>query len=206
MSDAFEALGHEVWSCDLEPNDHPRHIQGDVLNILDRGWDFAIFHPPCTFLSNSSSKHLYIDGNKANGPDQARWQGLIDGAAFFRKLWECDIPMVSCENPIMLGYAKDLIGCGPQSQIIQPWMWGDPATKRTCLWNRGLPNLTPQYPTWEHCREALGLPPGTKPKPEVHFAAPGPDRWKIRSTTYPGIAKAMAQQWSVYVSENLRAA
>jgi hypothetical protein len=180
----------------LEPNDNPHHIQGDVLDQLNKGWDFAIFHPPCTFLANSSSKHLYIDGDKAKGRDPERWRGLRDGAAFFKALWEAPIPVVAYENPIMLGYAKDLIGCGKQTQIIQPWMWGDPATKRTCLWLRDLPRLEPDFPTWEHLRKHLGLPPGAKPKPEVHFAAPGPNRGKIRSMTYPGIARAMAQQWS----------
>lgn len=185
-----------MWSCDLEPSDSPYHIQGDVLTILNEGWDFAIFHPPCTFLSNSSSKHLYIDGNKAKGADPERWANLHAGARFFKKLWESNIPAVACENPIMLGYAKDIIGCGKQSQTIQPWMFGDPATKSTCLWLRGLPNLIPEYPTWEHLRKRLRQPVGSKPKPEVHFAAPGPNRWKIRSMTYPGIAEAMAQQWS----------
>jgi hypothetical protein len=195
VSDAFEDLGHEVWSCDLEPNDHPRHIQGDVLTILDRGWDFAIFHPPCTYLSNSSSKHLYLDGKKENGPDPERWRQLREGAAFFKKLWECDIPH-ACENPIMLGYAKQLIGCGKQTQTVQPYHFGDPYQKATCLWLHDLPPLERLYRNWDECREALGLPADALPKQEVHLAAPGPDRWKLRSTTYPGIARAMAQQWS----------
>jgi hypothetical protein len=195
VSDAFEDLGHEVWSCDLEPNDHPRHIQGDVLTILDKGWDFAIFHPPCTYLANSSSKHLYIDGNKENGPDPERWRQLRLGAEFFKKLWETDIPH-ACENPIMLGYAKELIGCGKQTQTVQPYHFGDPYQKATCLWLHDLPPLQRQYRNWDECREALGLPADAKPKQEVHLAAPGPDRWKLRSMTYPGIAKAMAQQWS----------
>lgn len=112
MSDAFEELGHEVWSCDLEPNGHPRHIQDDVLNHLDAGWDFAIFHPPCTYLSNSSSKHLYLDGKKENGPDPERWRLMREGAEFFKRLWEAPIRHKAYENPIMLGYAKELIGCG----------------------------------------------------------------------------------------------
>lgn len=198
MRDAFRAKGHDAWSCDLEPSGSPYHFQCDVLSILKRGWDLGIFHPPCTFIANSSSKHLYLDGKKENGPDPQRWRELRKGAKFFKTLWECDLEAVVCENPIMLGYAKDIIGAEP-TQIIQPWMWGDPFTKRTCLWERGVDELEPEYPTWEDCRKALGLPVGSKPKPEVHFAAPGPDRWKFRSLTYPGIARAFAKQWSSYV-------
>lgn len=200
MRDAFRARGHDAWSCDLEPSDSPYHFQCDVLTILDRGWDLGIFHPPCTFLSNSSSKHLYIDGKKEKGPDPERWAGLEAGAAFFKRLWETeDIDDVVCENPIMLGYAKDIIGA-EQTQIIQPWMFGDPFTKRTCLWIRSksglIKPLKPTFMTWHECRRALRLHPEAKPKAEVHFAAPGPDRWKLRSLTYPGIAKAFAKQWS----------
>lgn len=192
MRDAFRAKGHDAWSCDLEPGNSKYHLQQDVLTVLDRGWDLGIFHPPCTFLANSSSKHLYIDGKKPNGKDAERWKQLRLGAAFFKELWETEtIPEVVCENPIMLGYAKDIIGAEP-TQIVQPWMWGDPYTKRTCFWVRSGKLLVPKYPTWDDCRKALRLPVGSKPKAEVHFAAPGPDRWKKRSLTYPGIAKALA--------------
>jgi hypothetical protein len=194
VRDAFRAKGHDAWSCDLEPSDSRYHYQQDVLTVLDRGWDLGIFHPPCTYLANSSSKHLYIDGKKPNGPDAERWKQLRLGAAFFKTLWETEaIDKVVCENPIMLGYAKDIIGAEP-TQIIQPWMFGDPFTKRTCLWMRNVPTLIPTYATWEDCRKALRLPVGSKPKAEVHFAAPGPDRWKKRSLTYPGIAMALAKQ------------
>lgn len=200
MRDAFRRRGHDAWSCDLEPSDSPYHYRGDVLTILDRDWDLGIFHPPCTYLSNSSSKHLYLDGKKENGPDPVRWQELRWGAEFFRKLWTTKhIGRVACENPIMLGYAKELIG-DDQTQTIQPWMFGDPYTKRTCLWLRELPPLVPEYPKWADCRDALGLPVDAKPKAEVHKAPPGPDRWKFRSLTYPGIARAMAEQWSDDVS------
>jgi hypothetical protein len=195
VRDAFRAKGHDAWSCDLEPGNSKYHLQQDVLTVLDRGWDLGIFHPPCTFLANSSSKHLYIDGNKENGRDPSRWHQLHQGAKFFRTLWETEaIDKVVCENPIMLGYAKDIIGDEP-AQIIQPWMFGDPYTKRTCLWIRGVDPLIPTYPKWDDCRQALGLPVDAKPKAEVHYAAPGPDRWKKRSLTYPGIASAFADNW-----------
>jgi hypothetical protein len=196
VRDAFRAKGHDAWSCDLEPSDSPWHFQDDVLNILNGGWDLGIFHPPCTYLSNSSSKHLYIDGKKENGVDNERWRQLRLGAQFFERLWNNPhIDKVACENPIMLGYAKALIGCGKQTQTVQPWMFGDPEQKATCLWLRGLPVLKPTYATWDDCRTALKLKADAKPKQAVHLAPPGEDRWKFRSLTYQGIANAMADQW-----------
>jgi hypothetical protein len=122
VRDAFATLGHEAWSCDLlaAPG---KHIQGDVRTILHRGWDLAIFHPPCTYLCNSGSKHLYIDGKKANGPDEERWRQLRYGATLFKELLECDIPKVAVENPIMLGYAKKIIGpfSGPGNPTLDVW-------------------------------------------------------------------------------------
>lgn len=196
MRDAFRAKGHDAWSCDLEPSDSPYHYQGDVLTILDRDWDLGIFHPPCTYLSNSSSKHLYIDGKKENGLCPERWRNMAEGADFFAKLWTTkQIGKVACENPIMLGYAKERIGCGKQTQTVQPWMFGDPEQKATCLWLRELPALVPTYATWDACRTALRLEAEAKPKQAVHLAPPGEDRWKMRSLTYQGIANAMADQW-----------
>jgi hypothetical protein len=196
VRDAFRAKGHDAWSCDLEPSDSPWHFQDDVLNILNGGWDLGIFHPPCTYLSNSSSKHLYIDGKKENGVDNERWRQLRLGAEFFERLWNNPhIDKVACENPIMLGYAKALIGCGKQTQTVQPWMFGDPEQKATCLWLRDLPALKPTYATWDDCRTALKLKADAKPKQAVHLAPPGEDRWKFRSLTYQGIANAMADQW-----------
>lgn len=196
MRDAFRAKGHDAWSCDLEPSDSPYHYQGDVLTILDRDWDLGIFHPPCTYLSNSSSKHLYIDGKKENGVDNERWRQLRLGAQFFEKLWTTKhIGKVACENPIMLGVAKDAAGLGKQTQTLQPWMFGDPEQKATCLWLRELPALVPTYATWDACRTALRLEADAKPKQSVHLAPPGEDRWKMRSLTYQGIANAMADQW-----------
>jgi hypothetical protein len=182
-------------SCDFEPTDVPGpHYQGDVRDLLGSSWDILIAHPPCTFLCNSSSKHLYIGKKKENGRDEWRWEELRKGAAFFKMLWEQDIPRIAIENPIMLGYAKDIIG-SKQSQLIQPWMFGDPEQKATCLWLKELPPLIPTYPKWADCREALGLPDDAKPKQAVHEMGPSDIRWKLRSATYPGIANAMAQQW-----------
>lgn len=149
--DAFRALGHDAWSCDWEEEceGDPRwHIKADVLTILDRGWDFAIMHPTCTFMANSGSKHLYIGMRKENGRNEKRWQQLREGAEFFGRLWDaCEaagIPAFVFENPIMHPAAKEIIGLGDQDQVVQPWWFGDPFFKATCHWRYGaVPDLVP---------------------------------------------------------------
>ena len=196
MRDAFLARGHDAVSCDFEPTERPGpHHHGDVFDIIGDGWDLMIAHPPCTFLANSSSKHLYIDKDKANGPDPERWEGMRQGAEFFKSLWLQGIPQIAIENPIMLGYAKALIGCGKQTQTIQPYHFGDGEQKATCLWLKNLPPLQKTYGSWEAYRIQAGLPPDAKPDKRVHKLGPSPTRWKERSRTYPGIARAFAEQW-----------
>lgn len=169
-------------SCDLEPTDRPGpHYQGDIFDVLYDGWDLMIAHPPCTYLANSSSKHLYLGKKKEGGPDLDRWARMRDGAEFFRRLWHADIPKVAIENPVMLGYAKLIIGA-EQTQIIQPWQFGHGETKKTALWLRNLPPLVPTDIV--EARVA-----------RVHLMSPGPERQKLRSRTLPGIAAAMAEQW-----------
>jgi hypothetical protein len=146
-----------------------------------------IAHPPCTYLTNSGVRWLYSD--------QTRWQGLIDGAVLFRELLNAPIPRVAVENPVMHGWAAKIVG-QRQTQVIQPWMFGHTETKATGLWLRGLPPLL----TTEDVKAAmLALPYAERAK--VHHASPGPDRWKLRSTTYAGIAAAMAEQWGGDVRE-----
>ena len=178
---AFRALGHDAWSCDLLPaaDGSPHHIRGNVVGHLNDGWDAAIFHPPCTYLANSGVRWLY--GGKGKTRDKQRWAAMEAGAMFFETCLNARIPMVAVENPIMHSYARAIVGRGPD-QIIQPWQFGHGETKATCLWLRGLPKLTPTE-----------IVDGRKPR--VHFASPGPDRWKERSVTLPGIATAWAQQW-----------
>lgn len=190
VRDAFLALGHDAWSCDLEATETPGpHICGDTLDLLDQSWDLLIAHPPCTFLANSGSKHLYLDCRKENGIDPARWSRMLAAVAFFRAFQTCSIPKIAIENPIMHGHAKRL-GPRQQSQTIQPWQFGHRETKATCLWLKGLPLLVPT--------KIVG-PPGTpeerKEFAKVHRCPPGPERRKIRSRTYEGIAAAMAKQW-----------
>lgn len=181
--DAFLSLGHDAMSCDLLPTDSPGpHYQGDVFDIIDQGWDMMIAHPPCTFLAKSGVRWLY--------EQPTRWQGLIEGALFFRRLLEAPIPRVAVENPGMHHWASDIIG-SRQTQTIQPWMFGHPEQKATGLWLRG---LSPLVPTDDVKAHMLTLP--LKERSRIHYAAPGPERWKLRSTSYSGIAAAMADQWT----------
>jgi len=183
VRDAFAARGHDAWSCDILPTDTPgKHIQGDVLDILDDGWDLMIAHPPCTYLSNSGVSWLHKDAS--------RWPKLDSGAAFFKKLLNADILKIAVENPIMHKYAKERIGGVRQSQVIQPWMFGHTEQKATCLWLKGLPLLEET----NNVRATMMQLPDNE-RQRLHYLSPSPDRWKLRSTTYSGIAQAMAAQW-----------
>ena len=173
VRDAFLKKGHDAWSCDILPTDVPGpHIQGDVLKILDQGWDLMIAHPPCTRLCNSGVCWLA----KRN-----LWQEMREGALFFKKLLECDCPKIAVENPIPHKYAVEIIG-RKYDQIIQPWQFGHGETKATCLWLKGLPKLEP-----------TNIVSGREQR--VHKLPPSRDRAKIRSITFQGIADAMADQW-----------
>ena len=183
MRDAFAARGWEAMSCDLLPSDAGgNHYTGDVRDVLYGDWDLIIAHPPCTYLANSGVKHLKTD--------ITRWEKLFDAAAFFNLFRDVDCDHVAIENPIMHGYAKQLI-CVEPAQIIQPYHFGHLESKQTCLWLKGLPPL----------RKSLDLKGITDLLPDnivqrLHYLPPSPDRWKLRSTTYSRIAEAMAQQWS----------
>ena len=183
VRDAFAKLGHFAMSCDILPTDKPgNHYQGNVLDILDQDWDLMIAHPPCTYLTNSGVSWLH--------KDPTRWAQLDDGAAFFKLLLEAPIPRKAIENPIMHKYAKERIGGVKQSQIIQPWMFGHMEQKATCLWLDNLPLLQPT----NNVKDAMMKLPKNQ-RERLHYLPPSADRWKIRSTTYQGIADAMAAQW-----------
>jgi hypothetical protein len=195
VRDAFIARGHDAISVDFHPTERPGpHYEGDVfefLRLYGRDLDAFIAHPTCTFLCNSGCKHLYRDGKKDNGIDPKRWADMEDAAETFRRLdqWH-EVPLRAIENPIMHCWARELVG-RRQTQIIQPWQFGHQEMKATGLWLTGFP---PLRPTW-----VVGPPP-TEPELRkewavVHRASPGPDRWRLRSRTYPGIADAMADQW-----------
>lgn len=183
VRDAFLARGHDAMSCDILPTDvDGPHYQGDVRDIINDGWDLMIAHPPCTYLTNSGVTWLH--------KDPSRWAKLDEGAAFFKALLEAPIPRIAVENPIMHKYAKERIGGVKQSQVIQPWMFGHMEQKATCLWLRGLPLLKP---TNDVKAEMMALPDNERQR--LHYLPPSEDRWKKRSTTFKGIAEAMAAQW-----------
>lgn len=183
VRDAFLRRGHDAMSCDILPTESPGpHYQGDVLNILNDGWDLMVAHPPCTYLSNSGVSWLHRT--------PGRWALMEQGAEFFKRLLTADIPRIAVENPVMHKYAVEIIG-RRQDQTIQPYQFGHPESKRTCLWLKGLPNLTPT--------DVLVKPDGgweNQTPSGQNKLGPSADRWKLRSATYVGIANAMADQWS----------
>lgn len=170
VRDAFIRRGHAAMSCDILPTDSlGPHYQGDVRDILWDGWDLMICHPPCTHLAVSGSRHFAA--KKASGvQDQA--------LAFVRLLLDAPIPRIALENPVSIISSR----IRKPDQIIQPWQFGHGETKATCLWLKGLLKLVP-----------TNIVEGRENR--VHRMPPSVDRWKKRSTTYQGIADAMAAQW-----------
>lgn len=179
---AFRMRGHDAWSCDLLPADDgsPYHLQGDVTAYLSDGWDVMVGHPPCTRLANSGVAWLH---------KRDLWAELDEATAFFRALLDAPIERIAIENPIPHKYALERIG-RKYDQIVQPWMFGHPESKATCLW---LKNLPPLQETNNVREEMLKLP--ARERQRLHYLPPSPERWKLRSTTYAGIADAMAEQW-----------
>lgn len=189
VRDAFIRKGHDAISCDLLPTDVPGpHYQGDVLDILYDGWDLMVAHPDCTTLTNAGVRWLH-EPSKTMTVEE-RWDAMYLAADFYKLLRDAPIPKKAIENPIMHCYAKDLINPG-ERQIVQPWWFGDPAFKATGLELIGLPELIPTNVLTPPLR-------GTEEYKQwsfIHRASPGKDRWKLRSTTFQGIANAMAEQW-----------
>lgn len=181
VRDAFLAAGHEATSCDLLPTDvGGPHYTGDLFDVIDYPWDMLIAHPPCTDLAVSGA--AWFEAKKKDGRQQA-------SVAFFMRIVRrsAHIPRVAIENPVCIMsslYRKP-------DQVIQPWMFGHPESKATCLWLKGLPPLTPTDNVYEHF---MSLPKNQQQR--LHYLPPSADRWKIRSETYTGIANAMAAQWS----------
>jgi hypothetical protein len=175
VREAFRAKGHEAWSCDLLPADDGSlfHLQGDARDLLRDGWDMLIAHPPCTRLTVSGVRWLH---------ERYLWDDLKEACELFNAFLHAPIPLRCIENPIPHRYALERIG-RRYDQIIQPWQYGHGETKATCLWLNGLPKLVP-----------TNIVEGRKGY--CHSLPPSPDRWKLRSKTYQGIADAMADQWS----------
>ena len=183
VRDAFIRKGHDAMSCDILPtdNDGP-HYHGEVEDLLDEPFDLVIAHPPCTYLSNSGVRWL--------NTEPGRWDKMRAGAKFFRLMTRFNAPKIAIENPIQHRYAIAEHGLGKPSQIIHPYMFGHPEQKATGLWLIGLPYLNQ---TNNVKREMMKLP--TSDRNRILWTSPGPERWKTRSTTYTGIAEAMANQW-----------
>lgn len=178
VRDALTRVGFHAVSCDLLPSEtEGHHIQGDVFDVIDLGWDLLIAHPPCTDLATSGARWFpekIADGRQARALD------------FVRKLLASPVPFKALENP------KSVISTHIRKpdQIIQPWQFGHGEVKATCWWLQNLPPLVPTH-----------IVDGRSPV--VHHMAPGPDRWKNRSRTYQGVADAIAQQWGLYVIQAL---
>lgn len=189
---AFRARGYEAYSCDLEPAEDGSeyHYQGDVLEIVEEGWDMLIAHPPCTYLANSGV-------HRKNADPVGRWHKMEEGAAFFKALLEASIDYIAIENPILHKYAIELIG-RRQDQVIQPWMFGHPEQKATCLWLKNLPPLRETRNVKEQMENMSDAE-----RQRILWLPPSKDRQKIRSRTFPGIAEAMAQQWGPIVENAL---
>ena len=174
-------LGHEAYSCDIQPcsGGHPEwHLQVNALEMLKMDWDLIIAHPPCTDLAVSGAR--YFAQKIADG----RQQKAID---FFMAFADAACERIAIENPISIMSSR----YRKPDQIIQPWMFGHPEQKSTCLWLKGLPPLEPTENVYE---EMIKRP--KKERERLHYLSPSADRAKIRSKTYPGIARAMAEQWA----------
>ena len=191
---AFLDRGHDAWSCDILPAEDGsnRHYQCDVRDLLQPGrWDLlAVMHPPCTRLCNSGVRWLTAPPRGRTLPEM--WAELDEGVDLFRACLHAPVPRVAVENPVMHRHARERLPADmPKPHIVQPWWFGDPAFKATGLYLRGLPPLT------ETDRLVPPLPLSAEHKrwSAVHRAPPGPDRWRIRSRTFDGIAAAMADQW-----------
>ena len=183
VRDAFAKLGHDAWSCDLEPTETPgQHYQGDMFDIVNNGWDLIIAHPPCTHLAVSGARHF--EKKRADGRQQ-------QGIDFFMRVVNIDVPKLAVENPI--GIMSSLYR--KPDQIIQPWEYGHNATKSTCLWLKGLPLLKPTnivdkgefvtFPSGKRMNKWYADSSKLSPK----------EREKWRNKTFQGIADAMAEQW-----------
>ncbi len=202
---AFRELGHEAYSCDIQEcsGGHPEwHIHGDVLPLIngnctfttmdgithriDSRWDLLIAHPPCTYLSKAGGNRLRINGKI----QECRLRKGFDARCFFMKFYNADCEHICVENPIPL----KIFELPRYTQIIQPYMFGDPWMKTTCLWLRGLPELKPDNMVkplgkWVNCSDHR------KYKNKDDWSRSGVKNAKERSKTFPGIARAMAEQW-----------
>lgn len=180
VRDAFIRAGHYAASCDLLPSDSPLgdHYQCSVLDILDHGWDLMIAHPPCTYLSNAGAVHLY----PKKVLNQERLKKGMEAKEFFMQLLTSSIEKIAIENPV----PSKIFGLPQYHQVIQPYEFGHPFQKKTCLWLKNLPPLmATMYVQQSESTKVAGN----------WFNKGGKDRQKNRAKTFDGIANAMAEQW-----------
>jgi len=185
VREAFTELGHNATSCDLLNSDRPgKHYQGDVMDIINDGWDMMICHPPCTYLS--------VSGIHWN--DRGRgWDETYKALEFVRNLLDANIPIIALENPVSIISSR----IRKPNQIIHPHQFGHDASKKTCLWLKNLPNLIGNHDIKPRIADGKKRW-GNQTDSGQNNLPPSKDRWKIRSTTYKGIAQAMAEQWSAH--------
>lgn len=197
VTKAFRERGHEAFSCDILPcsGGHPEwHIQGDVTKVLNDGWDLMIAHPPCTYLAVSGARWLY---NKDGSKNEERWKNQSEALEFVRLLLDAPIPRIALENPVSVISTQ----IRKPDQIVQPYEYGDQASKTTCLWLKNLPLLVStklvskgEFVEWEDNN-------GKKKRQAKWYldalskAKTSEERRTLRSKTFMGIANAMADQW-----------
>lgn len=183
-------LGHEAYSCDIEPcsGGHPEwHLRVDALEMLKMKWDMIIAFPPCTYMTNAGAVRMRVNGEIV----QDRFEKAMKAKEFFMRFYNSDCPKIAIENPTPM----KIVGLPPYSQVVQPYMFGHPYSKRTCLWLKGLPilmatDIVSDYEPYINggCKDANGNYRKFQGRKERDP--------KTRSKTFPGLAKAMAEQWA----------
>jgi hypothetical protein len=193
----FRALGHEAYSCDVLPTsgDNPEwHIQGDVLDHLNNGWDMIIGFPPCTYMSNAGAAWMYP---KKGQVDPIRLEKAMQAKRFFMSIYNAKAQYIAIENPLPM----KIVGLPDKSQVIQPYEFGDPYSKKTYLWLKNLPSLVPTNVLTEYQPFINGG--GGRMQKDNYKNKKFAGGSRARSKTFPGIAKAMAQQWSIATPSDL---
>jgi len=194
----LRALGHEAYSCDILPcsGGHPEwHLQQDVFEVIEQGWDMMIAHPPCTYLAVSGARWLY---NKDGSKNEDRWRNQAEALDFVQRLMDAPIEKIAIENPISVISTH----IRKPDQIVQPWMFGDKASKSTCFWLKNLPLLTPtEVVDKGEFIEFISKKGVKKRQPKWYFdalkeAKTPAERRTLRSKTFKGMAQAIAKQWT----------